>query len=134
MKSKLIQQIQQIKGVTSIMPYHVEHEEKGELFCIVYFEPEQLSDQLSYEEIQLRNYSATERRGLINDKTDFIDFVMKIQEERKELIESFNPNTLSFDPSELADISIVCDSMALHYGIDLQAEKQKKMLINETRP
>ena len=38
-----------------------------------------------------------------------------------------------FDPKELADISLVCDAMAIHYGIDLQKEKELKMFVNEKR-
>lgn len=133
MKSKLIKQIQQIKGVTSIIPYHVEPEESNELFCIVTFEPDELSNQISYEEIQLRNYNATVKRGLINDETTVYNFNHKLLEEVTELIQTCKYDN-SFDASELADISLVCDAMALHYAIDLQAEKQKKMIFNETRP
>lgn len=94
--------------------------------------------RLTPEEVILRNYNAAVRRGQINDETTFIDFRNKLREEVEELSDSWNSNKFincsgGFDASELADISHVCDSIALHYGIDLQAEKERKMLINELR-
>jgi len=128
-KSQLIKVIQDLAGVVSVEPFHISPDEPDQLFCIVTFDEKEL--RLSQEEVQQRNYAATEKRGLINDKTDFIDFITKINEEMFELKDSYNET--EFDPSELADIVIVCESMALHYGIDLQKEKELKMIYNELR-
>lgn len=79
-----------------------------------------------------RNYLATVRRGLITPTTCVLEFCDKIDEEKKELIDSYMCDT--FDPSELADIALVCFAMAEHYGIDLVDEMRKKTEFNEKRP
>jgi len=129
MKSKLIKTIQDLPGIVSVEPFHTSPDEPDELCCIITFEAENL--RLSPDEVALRNYNATVRRGLINDKTTLWDFTDKIEEENNELFHTCDNG--SFDPKELADIVIVCESMAIHYGIDLQKEKELKMLINEKR-
>lgn len=131
MKSQLIKVIKDLAGITSVEPFHISPDEPDQLFCIVTFYEKEL--RLSQEEVQLRNYAATEKRGLITDKTTIEDFVCKLREEVEELWYSSNSGKCSIDPSELADIVIVCESMALHYGIDLQKEKELKMYINEKR-
>jgi len=130
MKSNLIKVIQDLSGVVSVEPFHIAPDEPDQLFCIVTFDEKEL--RLSAEEVALRNYNATVRRGKINDNTSVFDFCEKIGEELGELTVSCMYKT-KFDPKELADIVIVCESMALHYGIDLQKEKESKMLFNETR-
>jgi len=130
-KSILKKQFEQLYGVESIEIIPVHPNRRNYMLCHVYFDPESVVDRLSPEEVALRNYEATNKRGLINDDTTIYDFITKIDEECSELYESIENNTI--DPSELADISIVCDSMAIHYGIDLQAEKEAKMYKNETR-
>ena len=87
---------------------------------------------MTIQEITDRNYLATVRRGLINKDTDFINFLEKIQEETYEL-EHSHFNYDQFNKSELADITLVCFSMAKHYGIDLIKVMEEKMLYNETR-
>lgn len=131
MKSKLIKVIQDLAGVTSVEPFHISPDEPNQLFCIVTFDEKEL--RLSQEEVQQRNYNATVRRGLITDKTTIEDFICKLREEVEELWYSSNSGKCSIDPSELADISHVCDAIALHYAIDLQKEKELKMLVNEKR-
>jgi len=130
MKSQLIKVIQDLAGVVSVEPFHISPDEPYRLFCIVTFDEKEL--RLSQEEVQQRNYAATERRGLIHDHTSVFDFCEKIGEELGELTVSCQYKT-KFDPKELADIVIVCESMALHYGIDLQKEKELKMFVNEKR-
>ena len=39
----------------------------------------------------------------------------------------------SFDTVELADVTLVCFSMAKHFDINLIDEMQKKMKVNEKR-
>lgn len=131
-KSILIDQIQQLAGVENAINSVICPESKTFMVVEIDFDPESVVDRLTPEEVQRRNYNATVKRGLINDKTTFYNFRDKIFEELQELdYEYRTKNTI--DASELADIVITCESMALHYGIDLQAEKEKKMLINELR-
>ena len=79
-----------------------------------------------------RNYFANIRRGKISDKTNVRVFLAKIHEEVGELIESWDGDD-SFDKVELADVTLVCFSMAKHLGINLVDEMQKKMKVNEKR-
>jgi len=132
-KSILLKQIQQIQGIEGCEIVIVEPYLDDYMLCHVYFDPKTVVDRLTPDEVALRNYNATVKRNLINDKTTIEDFVCKLHEESEELWESSNSGKCTIDPSELADISIVCDSMAIHYGIDLQAEKEAKMYKNETR-
>lgn len=138
-KSILIKQIQQLSGVENVSHLLISPESDDFMVVEIYFSPESIVDRLTPEEVALRNYNATVKRGLINDKTKVFDFCGKIAEELNELQESIDyiPENgkykVLFDESELADISLVCDAMAIHYGIDLQAEKEKKMYVNETR-
>ena len=79
-----------------------------------------------------RNYFANIRRGKISDKTNVRDCLAKIYEEVGELIESWDGDD-SFDKVELADVTLVCFSMAKHFGIKLIDEMEKKMKVNEKR-
>lgn len=130
-KSILINQIQQLYGVEGIELIVVEPSEDNYMLCHIYFDPELVEERLTVDEVASRNYAATEKRGLINSKTTIYDFNKKLVEEITELIDS--SVNFEFDHSELADISLVCDAMAIHYGIDLPKEKELKMKINETR-
>lgn len=128
MNQKLIDYIKEYPGVTLVTPVF---SDDGKLAVDIEFEPTDI-ERLSYEQIAYRNYAATERRGLINENTTKQDFIDKLKEEVDELEYESQTRKL-IDSEELADISIVCDSMAIHYGIDLMAEKQAKMYINESR-
>jgi len=130
-KSILINQIQQLLGVEGVSHICISPEEPDLMLVEIHIDPESVAERLISEEIALRNYNSALKRGQISDETQFIDFIIKINEEMFELKDSFNNDEETFDPSELADISLVCDAMALHYAIDLQAEKEAKMLINE---
>ena len=79
-----------------------------------------------------RNYFANIRRGKISEKTTVRDCLAKIHEEVGELIESWD-GCDSFDKVELADVTLVCFSMAKHFGINLVDEMEEKMKINEKR-
>ena len=138
-KSILVKQIQQISGIESVELIMIEPCTPDHMLIHVYLDPESVVDRLSTEEVALRNYQATEKRGQINENTSFWDFTNKLDEEINELklssgylIDGIN-ETKTFDPKELADISLVCDAMAIYYGIDLQAEKESKMKYNEVR-
>ena len=88
---------------------------------------------MTIQEITDRNYSATVKRGQITDKTNSRDFIRKIDEETEELLLSNYNSDDSFDIKELADITLVCFSMAKHYNINLVEAMEEKMLYNETR-
>ena len=87
---------------------------------------------VNIEDVVDRNYFANVRRGKISDKTNAGVFIAKIYEEVGELIESWD-GCDSFDKVELADVALVCFSMAKHFGVDLQKEMEKKMTYNEER-
>lgn len=83
-------------------------------------------------EIQNRNYQATVKRGLITPKTTQSEFIAKLFEEARELDNSrrfFG----EFDRCELADVMIVCLSIAKHYDIDIMKALEDKTIINEKR-
>ena len=84
-KSILIKQIQQLQGVEGVELIMVEPCEDNYMLCHIYFDPETVVDRLTPEEVALRNYNATVKRGLINDKTTKQDFIDKMKEEISEL-------------------------------------------------
>ena len=84
------------------------------------------------DDVVNRNYFANVRRLKISDKTTVRDWLGKIHEEVGELIESWD-GCDSFDKVELADVTLVCFSMAKHFGINLVDEMAKKMKVNEKR-
>jgi len=103
-----------------------------EIMKFEYYKEGVKSGRAYLTDITHRNYEATKRRGLITKTTCVLEFCDKIDEEKKELLDSYMWD--SFDPSELADITLVCFAMAEHYGIDLIEEMRKKTEFNEKRP
>ena len=94
---------------------------------------------MEIKEITDRNYYATKRRGQITDETSIIDFIVKLDEEREELYQSWLESDkclecLDYDIKELADVVLVCFAMARHTGKDLLLAMEQKMLFNEERP
>ena len=87
---------------------------------------------VNLDDVVDRNYFANVKRLKISDKTNVRDFLAKIHEEVGELIESWD-GCDSFDKVELADVTLVCFSMAKHFDINLIDEMQKKMKVNEKR-
>ena len=87
---------------------------------------------VNIDDVTDRNYFANIRRGKISDKNNVRVFLAKIHEEVGELIESWDGDD-SFDKVELADVTLVCFSMAKHFDINLIDEMQKKMKVNEKR-
>ena len=87
---------------------------------------------VNLDDVVNRNYFANIKRLKISDKTTVRDFLGKIHEEVGELIESFDGDDI-FDKVELADVTLVCFSMAKHFGINLVDEMAKKMKVNEKR-
>jgi NTP pyrophosphatase (non-canonical NTP hydrolase) len=90
---------------------------------------------MEIKEITGRNYYATKKRGQINDKTNILDFIVKLDEEKEELYQSWfdSDKCLDYDIKELADIVLVCFAMAKHTGKDLLSAMEQKMLFNEKR-
>lgn len=132
-KTTLIKQIQQLSGVENVSHLLISPESDDFMVVEIYLDPELVVDRLTPEEVQLRNYNATIKRGLINDSTTKQDFIDKLKEEVAELELALLNEDHFNEYEELADISLVCDAYAYHYGIDLQSEKEKKMKINENR-
>ena len=87
---------------------------------------------VNLDDVVDRNYFANVKRLKISDKTTVRDFLSKIHEEVGELIESWD-GCDSFDKVELADVTLVCFSMAKHFGINLVDEMEGKMKVNEKR-
>ena len=87
---------------------------------------------VNLDDVVNRNYFANIKRLKISDKTTVRDFLAKIHEEVGELIESWD-GCDSFDKVELADVTLVCFSMAKHFDINLVDEMAKKTKVNEKR-
>ena len=87
---------------------------------------------VNLDDVVDRNYFANIRRGKISDKTNAGVLIAKIYEEVGELIESWD-GCDGFDKVELADVTLVCFSMAKHFGINLVDEMAEKMKVNEKR-
>lgn len=98
---------------------------------------EEYAQQTSIQGLIDRNYNATKERGQINDETIGDDFIVKINEEAEELEASYMYNFVdkseTFDLKELADIILVCFSMAKHFNIDIMQVLSDKVEYNETR-
>ena len=130
-KSILINQIHQLIGVEGVSYICVSPEEPDLMLVEIYFDPESVIERLTPEEVILRNYNAEIKHGYINDETTKYDFIDNIKESVSLLdVATMNPDKFN-DGEILAKISLWLDSYALHYGIDLQAEKEAVMLKNE---
>ena len=78
------------------------------------------------------NYQSILKRGLINENTTSLDFIMKLEEEVQEFIEA-EKFGLENENEELADIILVCFNIAKHYDIDIEKELKNKIQINKKR-
>ncbi len=78
------------------------------------------------------NYISTCKRGLINDKTQDKEFLLKIEEETKELIEYFLLNK-EIDWMEVSDIILTCLNFCVHKNIDPYVILREKVNINFNR-
>lgn len=131
-KSIIINQIHQLLGVEGVSHICVSPEDTDLMLVEIHIDPESVVERLTPEEVALRNYNAEVMNGSVYDftKQDFID---KIKDKVSVLeLAILNPDKFN-EAEELAKISIWLDSYALHYGIDLQAEKEAVMIKNETR-
>ncbi len=78
------------------------------------------------------NYKSILKRGLINESTISLDFIMKLEEEVQEFIDA-EKFGLENEREELADIILVCLNYARHYDIDIENELKNKIIINNKR-
>ena len=78
------------------------------------------------------NYQSILKRGLINENTTSLDFIMKLEEEVQEFIEA-EKFGLENENEELADIILVCFNIAKHYDIDIEKDLKNKIEINNKR-
>lgn len=77
----------------------------------------------------IKSFDSICNRGLIRDNMPVKEFTDKIQEELNELIETGD----NFDREELADVVIVCLTMATYFNVDIIEEIHKKIKINIDR-
>ena len=88
-----------------------------------------------------RNYKAVVNRGLINEKTENIDFYVKLIEEIQEIedeifkIEGCKQAIILSNhlKEEIADCLIVCSNWLIHRGVDLEKILSKIAEKNEKR-
>ena len=78
------------------------------------------------------NYTVTQKRGLIDSKTQTVDFVLKLEEEVQEFIDAAINDNGDFD-HELADIILVCFNIARHYGVDIEKQLLNNIIKNVQR-
>lgn len=78
-----------------------------------------------------RNYEAQKKRGLITSKTELVEFLLKLEEEVKEVNISYDSEAGYIDPSELVDVMLVCASTLIFMGKNPIEEIKKKVVINE---
>lgn len=123
-KSTIIESIQGIAGVGNVSHLCISPE-SDDLMVV------EINLRLSPEEVALRYYNSLVKSEKINDETTTFDFVNKITNESVNLYSLLQLNSTEFDASKLAEIILLCDAMSIHYGIDLQAEKETAMLKNE---
>jgi len=78
------------------------------------------------------NYEVTKKRGLIDSSTTKNEFIMKLEEEIQEFIDSAINDNGDFN-HELADIVLVCFNIAKHYNIDIEKQLLNNILKNLKR-
>ena len=125
-KNSIIESIQNIAGVESVSNLCITTESEKSMCVAIHL-------MLTPEEVALRYYNSLVKSEKINDETTTFDFVNKITNESVNLYSLLQLNSTEFDASKLAEISLLCDAMSIHYGIDLNKEKEAVMLKNEQR-
>ena len=100
------------------------------------YEIEKLFEKFQYEKINnlfSRNFQSAKRRNQITNKTYIADFFDKLDEEVRELKNSFTQFDAEFDEKELADVILVCASLSIFKGIDIIKVMENKVKFNENR-
>ncbi len=88
------------------------------------------------KELLIRHYQAIVSRGLITDKTDFVDFSVKINEEKGELSTELlilQKNKPSNWKQEAIDLICVVTNMLQHNNVDIELELIKNIEVQEKR-
>ncbi len=80
-----------------------------------------------------QTHACAVRRGKIKDDTKWHELTNDLCREAQELATAFYNWDEVNRNEELADIMIVCLSIAKHYGIDIEQAIIKKMAYNEVR-
>lgn len=93
-----------------------------------------------FQNLVNQNYQAVRDRGLINDETDFYDFMEKLEEETQELSMEVIPMNDSISilnrkrfASELIDCISVLLNMAKHYNIDVIDGLKENIIKNQEK-
>lgn len=87
---------------------------------------------MDLNEIVKLNYLSAINRGQITNKTRISDILDKLDEEVAELKQSHTLND-TFDIKELADVVLVCTSLAIFEGVDLLKAMEEKAIYNSQR-
>jgi NTP pyrophosphatase (non-canonical NTP hydrolase) len=93
-----------------------------------------------FQNLVNQNYQAVRDRGLINDETDFYDFMEKLEEETKEMADEYiypdfedDNNKQERFASELIDCISVLLNMARHYNIDVIDGLKENIIKNQEK-
>lgn len=103
------------------------------------------AEELSLNELRDEVYEDAVKHGLYDDKLYnrthpfglmwvCRNLALRIKSELRELIEATYQQTIEHFTEELADIIILCLSVAGHLGIDIDAAVRRKIAYNKTRP
>ena len=84
-------------------------------------------------ELFIRNFVAQLKRGTITSKTELVNYLLKLDEEVKELNISYDGEAGYVDSSEIADVMLVCASLLIHIGLNPVEILEKKVKVNEQR-
>lgn len=83
------------------------------------------------KELIERSYQAIRNRGLINDNTHELEFLLKAKEELSECTECFAHHEKYIE--ELTDLATVCIMQIRHLGYDFEKEFEKVIIKYEKR-
>jgi hypothetical protein len=88
------------------------------------------------EKLFQRHYDATCKRGLIDTYTTTSDFIEKMKEEYKEVLDAFDEETGVIDgdmAQECIDLACVVFNMLIDKGFDIEAELEYNVKYQEKR-
>lgn len=80
-----------------------------------------------------RNYNAVVKRGLIKPDTTIVDFIVKLKEEKHEVIQAFVEGDEDRINEELADCAVVCLNALIHRGVNIEEILTQIAIKNENR-
>lgn len=90
------------------------------------------------KDLILRHYNAIKKRGLIDDHTRNYGFLVKLDEEYKEFLDScWGDDEIcvidDYSAQECMDMVAVIFNMLIHNGYDIEAEFRKNVEYQESR-